>query len=174
MNLNNTCDLGDLHRDGDSAAGGYRVLPPVFQHHGRHLQFSGPVVTIECLEDNALVKAALEGDGTVEVAGQRIGQVLVIDGGASLRTALIGGNLAALAARNGWAGIVVNGCVRDTRELAECNIGIRALALMPMPPNKKGSGRCDVQVTVQGVVVQPGDWLVADEDGIVLLTRRPV
>lgn len=174
MNLNNTCDLGDLHRDGAVSAAGFRVLPPVFRHHGRRQRFSGPVATIECIDDNALVKAVLEGDGSAELAGQRVPQVLVIDGGASLRRALIGGNLAALAVKNGWAGIVVNGCVRDALELADCEIGIRALALMPMPPDRRGSGRRDVPVQVQGVDIRPGDWLVADEDGIVLLARQPL
>lgn len=173
MKLDNTCDLGDLVREGSTSVTGFRVLPPVFQHHGRRQRFSGPVTTIECVDDNALVKAMLEGDGTADLAGQRTARVLVIDGGASLRRALIGGNLAALATRNGWAGLVVNGCVRDSLELAGCDIGIRALGLMPMPPDKRGTGRTDVPVTVQGVPIRPGDWLVADEDGIVLLSRRP-
>jgi regulator of ribonuclease activity A len=99
--------------------------------------------------------------------------VLVVDGGGSLRRALVGGNLAAAAARNGWAGLVIDGCVRDVAELAQCDLGIRALALMPLPTERRGEGQRDVLLQLQGVRVQPGDWLVADEDGIVVLTRRP-
>jgi regulator of ribonuclease activity A len=95
--------------------------------------------------------------------------VLVVDGGGSLRRALVGGNIAAAAARNGWAGVVVDGCVRDVDELRACQVGIRALALIPLPTEKRGQGERDVAVQVQGVWVRPGDRLVADADGIVLL-----
>jgi regulator of ribonuclease activity A len=95
--------------------------------------------------------------------------VLVVDGGSSLRRALVGGNIAASAERNGWAGVVVDGCVRDAAELATCDIGIRALALMPLPTERRQQGLRDVPLIVQGISVRPGDWLVADEDGIVLL-----
>ena len=103
----------------------------------------------------------------VESAGE--GRVLVVDGGASLRRALVGGNLAAAAARNGWAGIVIDGCVRDVAELAACAVGIRALACMPLPTEKRGAGERDVPVQIQGVWVRPGDRLVADADGIVVM-----
>ena len=102
-----------------------------------------------------------------------MGRVLVVDGGASLRRALVGGNLAAAAARNGWAGLVVDGCVRDSAELALADVGIRALALMPLPTERRQAGAVDVPVLIQGVRVQPGDWLVADADGIVLLASAP-
>ena len=93
---------------------------------------------------------------------------VVVDGGASLRRALVGGNLGAAAARNGWAGVVVNGCVRDVAELALCQTGIRALAPMPLPTEKRNEGQRDVAVQIQGVWVRPGDWLYADEDGMVV------
>ena len=96
------------------------------------------------------------------------GRVLVVDGGGSLRRALVGGNLAAAAARNGWAGIVVDGCVRDVAELNATGVGIRALGLMPLPTEKRNEGQRDVVVQIQGVRVQPGDWLYADADGIVV------
>ncbi|OYU98884.1 MAG: hypothetical protein CFE45_14830 [Burkholderiales bacterium PBB5] len=86
---------------------------------------------------------------------------------------LVGGNLAASAARNGWAGLVVDGCVRDVAELAQADVGIRALALMPLPTERRQPGLVDVPVTIQGVRVQPGDWLVADADGIVVLAAAP-
>ena len=94
--------------------------------------------------------------------------MLVVDGGASVRRALVGGNLAVAAARNGWGGIVVDGAVRDAAELAGAGIGIKALALMPMRSVKRGEGQRDLAVEIQGVAVRPGDWLYADEDGIVV------
>jgi regulator of ribonuclease activity A len=95
--------------------------------------------------------------------------VLVVDGAGSLRRALLGGNLGAAAARNGWAGLVIDGCVRDVAELAACDVGIRALAAMPLPTDRRAPGLVDVPVLIQGVWVRPGDRLVADADGIVVL-----
>ena len=98
----------------------------------------------------------------------------MVDGGGSLRKALLGGNLGAAAARNGWAGVVIDGCVRDTSELATQAVGIRALAAMPLPTEKRQQGQADVAVQVQGVWVRPGDWLYADEDGIVVTSKALV
>lgn len=153
-----TCDFCDVHK-GDTS-GAFRVLPPVFQSFGGVPFFYGLVTTVKCHEDNTLVKAA------VDSAGE--GRVLVVDGAGSLRRALVGGNLAAAAARNGWAGIVVDGCVRDMAELNAAAVGIRALALMPLPTEKRNEGQRDVPVQIQGVWVRPGDWLYADADGIVV------
>jgi regulator of ribonuclease activity A len=158
-----TCDLCDA-RKGDTS-GAFRVLPPVFRSFGAHARFAGLVSTVRCSEDNSLVKAAVESPGQ--------GRVLVVDGGGSLRRALVGGNLAAAAARNGWAGIVVDGAVRDAAELRDAAVGILALATMPLPPDKRNEGQRDVPVRVQGVWVRPGDWLCADEDGVVVLDRAP-
>jgi len=153
-----TCDFCDAHKGDDSGA--FRVLAPVFQDLGGLPAFSGPVSTVKCFEDNTLVKAAVDSPGN--------GRVLVVDGGGSLRRALVGGNLAAAAARNGWAGVVVDGCVRDIAELRAAAVGIRALALMPLPTEKRNEGQRDVAVQIQGVWVRPGDWLYADADGIVV------
>lgn len=161
-----TCDICDVHK-GDSS-GDFRVLPPVFQDYGMVKKFCGPVQTIKCFEDNSLVKAAVDAPGWIETPEGRIGKVLVVDGGASLRYALLGGKLGEAAARNGWAGVVINGCVRDAAELIGHKVGIRALALMPLPTEKRNEGQNDVTVSIQGVRVSPGDWLYADEDGIVL------
>ena len=109
--------------------------------------------------------------GYLDTPQGRVGKVLVVDGGGSLRKALLGGNLGAAAARNGWAGVVVDGCVRDTAELATQAVGIRALAAMPLPTEKRQQGQADVAVQLQGVWVRPGDWLYADEDGIVLSSK---
>jgi regulator of ribonuclease activity A len=95
--------------------------------------------------------------------------VLVVDGAGSLRRALLGGNLGAAAAKNGWAGLVIDGAVRDVAELAACDLGIRALAPVPLPTERQGQGLRDVVLQIRGVIVRPGDWLVADADGIVLL-----
>lgn len=157
-----TCDLCDAHK-GDGS-GAFRVLPPVLRDFGGVRAFCGPVVTVKCFEDNSLVKAA------VETPGQ--GRVLAVDGGGSLRRALLGGNLGAAAARNGWAGVVIDGCVRDVAELAAQPVGIRALAAMPLPTEKRNEGQRDVPVQIQGVGVRPGDWLYADADGVVVSDRR--
>lgn len=157
-----TCDLCDAHKNDFS--GDFRVLPPVFKDFGGRSVFSGVVVTVKCHEDNTSVKAATDAPG--------LGRVLVVDGGGSLRRALLGGNLAAAAARNGWAGVVIDGCVRDVQELAAADVGIRALAAMPMPTEKRQMGQSDVPVMIQGVPVFPGDWLYADADGLVISRLR--
>ena len=153
-----TCDLCDAHK-GDTS-GGFRILPPVWRHFGARRAFAGPVTTVKCFEDNSQVKSAVESPG--------LGRVLVVDGGGSLRRALLGGNLGAAAARNGWAGVLIDGCVRDVAELAACEVGICALAPMPLPTERRGEGQRDVPVLIQGVWVRPGDWLYAEEDGVVV------
>jgi regulator of ribonuclease activity A len=162
-----TCDLCDLEKHNTS--GSFRVLPPVFGDFGGRSKFCGPVVTLKCFEDNSLVKAAVDSSGLVDTANGRVPAVLVVDGGASLRRALLGGNLGVAAERNGWAGVVIDGCVRDVAELAELSIGIRALAVIPMPTEKRNEGQRDVAVQIQGVWIYPGDWLYADDDGIVVV-----
>lgn len=164
-----TCDLCDLHKA--DVGERFWVFPPVFRAYGKHPRFCGPVETVQCFEDNTSVKSAVESDGWVETPQGRVGKVLVVDGGASLRRALLGGNLAGAAARNGWAGVVVDGCVRDVAELAQHALGIRALATIPLPTQKRHAGLHNVAVQIQGVWVRPGDWLYADEDGMVLRSR---
>ena len=156
-----TCDFCDEHKTNDS--GEVRVIATVFQNYGARVRFAGAVLTVKCYEDNSHVKQAVESPG--------LGRVLVVDGGASMRRALLGGNLAAAAARNGWAGIVIDGCARDAAELAVLDLGIRALALNPMPTLRAGQGQTGCAVFVQGVQVQTGDWLYADADGMVISTQ---
>ncbi|MCB1997984.1 MAG: ribonuclease E activity regulator RraA [Burkholderiaceae bacterium] len=153
-----TCDLCDP-RKGDTD-GAFRVLPPVFASYGGRSKFCGPVRTVRCFEDNTSVKALLESPGQ--------GAVLVVDGGGSVRRALVGGNIAAAAAANGWAGVVVNAAVRDKAELAAAGVGLLARALIPMPSDRKAPGQVDVALQIEGVWVRPGDWLYADEDGVVV------
>ncbi len=149
-----TTDLSDAY-DGE-----LRHLAPGYLDFGGNLRFHGPVKTLRTDNDNTKVRAA------VEKAGE--GRVLVVDGGGSMLCALFGGNLAKLAAQNGWAGIVIHGCVRDRAELAAENVGIKALASHPKKSQKNDGGTYDVPLTFGGVTVQPGDWLYADEDGVVI------
>lgn len=165
MSLNfSTCDFCDAHKSDGS--GEFRVLPPVFRDYGAVRRFAGPVMTVKCYEDNTLVKALLDTPGE--------GRVLVVDGGGSLRRALLGGLIGGAAARNGWAGVVIDGCVRDLAELAGHAVGIRALGHVPMPTERKGQGQQDLAVFLQGVPVRPGEWLYADEDGTVISARALV
>jgi regulator of ribonuclease activity A len=157
-----TCDLCDENKN--VSDGSFRVLPPLFTDHGARRKFCGPVTTVQCLDDNSRVREAVNTQGE--------GRVLVVDGGGSLRRSLLGGNLAAAAAKNGWAGVVVYGAVRDKAELAACDVGIRALGLIPLPTERRDQGLRDVPVEIAGVPVRPGDWLYADEDGIVVTGPR--
>lgn len=162
-----TCDLCDANKN--DATGSFRVLSPALKNFGGLQKFCGPVVTIKCFEDNSFVKLAVDSSGLVDSTVGRVPAVLVVDGGASMRRALLGGNLGIAAAKNGWAGVVIDGCVRDVAELAQCQVGIRALAAMPMPTEKRNEGQRNVAVQIQGVRVCPGDWLYADADGIVVI-----
>ncbi|KAG5608500.1 hypothetical protein H5410_019781, partial [Solanum commersonii] len=141
-------------------SGELRALQPMFKIYGRRQVFSGPVVTLKVFEDNVLVREFLEEKGN--------GRVLVVDGGGSLRCAILGGNPVVQAQNNGWAGIVVNGCVRDVDEINGCDIGVRALASHPMKANKKGIGEKHVPITIAGTRICDGEWLYADTDGILI------
>jgi len=152
-----TTDMSD--ELGDAA----RVAAPGFVDFGGCINFSGPIATVKCHEDNSMVRQALEEPGK--------GRVLVIDGGGSMNCALLGDMLGALAVDNGWHGIVVNGCVRDSAELANIDIGIKALATHPRKSQKRGLGERDVPVQFAGIEFRPGDQLYADRDGIVVTAR---
>ncbi|HRE17857.1 MAG TPA: ribonuclease E activity regulator RraA, partial [Rhodocyclaceae bacterium] len=134
-----------------------RVVAPMFQRYGGKTAFSGRIVTLKIFEDNSLVREALGEPGT--------GKVLVIDGGGSLRCALVGDQLAILAQKNGWEGIVVYGCIRDSGDINDIAIGVRALNTHPQKSIKKGAGDRDIAVTFGGVTFHPGEWLYADDDG---------
>ena len=149
-----TADLMD--RRGDELAS----CDVQLRDFGGRARFSGRVRTVRCLEDNVLLRTMLSTPGA--------GQVLVVDGGGSMRTALMGDNIARSAVDHGWAGVVINGCVRDTTELARLPIGIRALGSNPRRSAKAGSGEVDTPVTFGGATFAPGAELYADEDGIVV------
>jgi RraA family protein len=131
-----------------------------FKDFGGLKKFAGRASTIRCHENNPLVRAALNEPGD--------GRVLVVDGGGSTRCALMGDNLAALAAKNGWSGVVVNGCVRDVDDVGRCRVGVKAIAAHPVPSSKRDPGLRDVDVSFAGVTVSPGDWIYADSDGVVV------
>ncbi|WP_028312964.1 ribonuclease E activity regulator RraA [Derxia gummosa] len=154
-----TTDLCDANED-RIATGALRVLAPGWRSFGGLKGFAGPAVTLKAFEDNTQVRTILGEPGE--------GRVLVVDGGGSMRCAMVGGNLGVLAAKNGWAGVLVNGCVRDTRELAACEVGIYALATHPQKSVKANGGQRDIAVQFPGGVVRPGDWVYADEDGVLV------
>ena len=154
-----TTDLCDAN-EGALAAGSLRVMQPGLIWLGARASFGGPAVTLQLFEDNSLLADAVQSPGE--------GRVLVVDGGGSLRCAVFGGNLAATAAKNGWAGVVINGCARDSAEIDAAPIGVRALALHPRRSVKRGAGQRDVPVTFLGVTVRPGEWIYADADGVLV------
>ena len=139
------------------------VLEPLFANYGAKLKFSGEIVTIKCFEDNSLVRDAVGTPGG--------GRVLVVDGGASLRHALLGDMLAARAVENGWQGLLINGCVRDVEVLANMDLGVRALNSHPVKTEKRGEGQRDVPVFFAGAQIHPGQYLYADTNGIVVAKR---
>ena len=135
-----------------------------FRQYGARTAFAGPIATIRCHRDNALVKKLLNTPGE--------GRVLVVDGGGSLASALMGDLIAASAVEQGWSGVVINGAVRDVATLRTLNLGIKALGSNPRKSAKEGAGEVDVPVTFGGVEFRPGHWLYSDEDGIVVAPRR--
>ncbi|MGI9142902.1 MAG: ribonuclease E activity regulator RraA [Fluviibacter sp.] len=139
-----------------------RIVAPMFQRYGGKTAFAGQIVTLKLFEDNSLVRAVLGEPGT--------GKVLVIDGGGSMRCALLGDQLAEMAVKNGWEGVVVYGCIRDSAAINGLPLGVRALNTHPLKTVKKNIGERDVNVTFGGVTLKPGEWLCADEDGVIVST----
>jgi regulator of ribonuclease activity A len=154
-----TTDLSDAHPEA-------QVCEPIFGDFGGRLAFHGPIKTLKVFEDNALVRSTLETPGE--------GRVLVVDGGGSMRCALVGGNLGQLGVKNGWAGIVVYGYIRDSEEIAGQDIGVKAMGTHPRK-SEKGlhSAHADKVVNFAGVTFRPGAWLYADADGIVV-SEQPI
>lgn len=153
-----TCDLLDEHENRTDLR--LRVLDPMFKCFGGNLRFAGRIETLKLFEDNSLVREALASPGE--------GRVLVIDGGGSRRCALVGDQLGALAEKNDWSGIVVWGCIRDSAAINRQSIGVRALDTHPKKSIKKGVGERGLPVTFAGVTFVPGEWLYADEDGVIV------
>ena len=152
-----TFSTADLH---DEHEGKVQVASVLMQSFGQKTRFSGPISTVKCFEDNSLVRAALEEPGA--------GRVLVVDGGGSIRCALVGDKLAELAMKNGWKGLVINGCIRDSAVISTLDIGIKALGTNPRRSVKKGEGERDIVLKFAGATFTPGTYLYADEDGILI------
>ena len=152
-----TFSTADLHDDHE---GKVQVANILMEGYGQKTRFSGPISTVKCFEDNSLVRAALEEPGK--------GRVLVVDGGASIRCALVGDKLAELGMQNGWEGMVIHGCIRDSAVISTLDIGIKALGTNPRRSVKKGEGERDIVLNFADAAFTPGDWLYADEDGILL------
>jgi regulator of ribonuclease activity A len=153
--VTSTSDLWDAHADRAI------VCELQLRQFGGVTAFSGEIATVRCLEDNVLVKQRVAEPGN--------GRVLVVDGGGSLRCALVGDNVAGLALENGWAGLVMNGCVRDVEALGRLAIGVKALGSNPRPSGKVGTGELDVPVSFGGATFTPGATLHSDADGILVL-----
>jgi len=149
-----TADLCDAHEDKVS------VLAPMFRSFGGRSAFGGVISTLKLFEDNSLVRKALESAGN--------GRVLVVDGGASMRCALVGDQLAELGVKNGWAGIIVYGCIRDSKAIGDMDLGVFALGTHPRKTVKRNTGEVDLAVTFGGVTFTPGHYAYVDEDGVIV------
>lgn len=156
MTTFSTPDLTDAHPD-------VCAIELQFTSFGAIRQFSGPAVTIKCHEDNSLVKACVAEPGA--------GRVIVVDGGGSLRRALLGDMLAEQAASNGWAGLVINGAIRDVDEIAATAIGVQALGRCALKTEKLGMGQRDVPIAFGGVSINPGDYIFADNNAVIVSPR---
>ena len=161
-----TCDLLDDHPDLDIQV----VIPSLdgkfFKSYGARKTFGGEVVTVKCFEDNSRVKELLATDGT--------GKVLVVDGGASMRCALMGDMIAESAVKNNWNGVIIYGCVRDVDAIAELDLGVHALATIPQKSNRKGVGEVDIEISFGNVCFNSGDFVYADNNGIVVSKTKLV
>ena len=137
-----------------------RVVEPMLSNFGGREQFCGQITTIKCFEDNSLVKQLVGTSGE--------GRVIVVDAGGSLRRACLGDMLAEQAASNGWAGLIIYGCIRDVDQIRAADIGVQALGVHPMKTDKKGVGELNIPVTFGGVTFAPKDYVYADNNGIIL------
>ncbi|MEZ5573692.1 MAG: ribonuclease E activity regulator RraA [Halioglobus sp.] len=153
-----TPDLSD-------AAPEARAVELPWINYGQIRQFGGQAVTIKCHEDNSLVKQCVEEPGQ--------GRVIVVDGGGSRRRALLGDMLAEKAAANGWAGLVINGVIRDVDEIGRTGLGVQALGSCPIKTEKLGAGQRDLDIHIGGVAIAPGDYIYADNNGV-LVSKRPL
>ena len=141
-----------------------QVLDPLFRDYGGRRRFCGETVTLKCFEDNSLVGE------TVRTPGQ--GRVIVVDGGGSLQRALLGDLLAAAAVENGWRGLVINGAVRDVEILETIDLGVKALGACPVKTDKRGEGQLDTPLRFAGAQLEPGQYLYADANGVIVARRK--
>ncbi|SFX52084.1 ribonuclease E activity regulator RraA [Marinospirillum alkaliphilum] len=136
------------------------VVEPMFNNYGGRDSFGGEIVTIKCFEDNSLVKEEVEKPGA--------GKVMVVDAGGSFRCAMLGDMLAEKAVKNGWEGVIMYGCIRDVDVITELDLGVQALGTHPKKSEKKGIGEYQVAVSFGGVTFVPGDYVYADNNGIIV------
>jgi regulator of ribonuclease activity A len=153
-----TADLYDLYAEK------LQVVLPIFRSFGKKKKFLGEIVTIKCYEDNSLVANQVKQNGK--------GKVLVVDGGGSLKKALLGDNLAKNAVENGWEGLVIFGCIRDSAIVNELEIGVKALNTNPAKTEKRNEGQLNIKISFGDVIFKPGDFLYSDEDGIVVTQKK--
>lgn len=151
-----TPDLCDAHPE-------VQVVEPMFGNFGGREAFGGEIVTVKCFEDNSVVKE--------QVAKPGKGKVMVVDGGGSMRAALLGDMLADQAVENGWEGLLIYGCIRDVDAIGETDLGVQALGTYPRKTEKRGLGDLNVPVTFGGVTFQPGHYVYADNNGVVVSTK---
>ena len=137
-----------------------QVVEPMFNNYGLHESFGGEIVTVKCFEDNSKVKELVDTDGK--------GKVMVVDGGGSMRHALLGDMLAEKAAKNGWEGLIIYGCVRDVDAMMETELGVQALGTNPLKTDKRGLGDVNVTVKFGGVEFVPGQFVYADNNGVIV------
>ena len=152
-----TADISDQYPDE------VQIAEPGFRDYGGIPAFAGPISTVSCQNDNSKVREALEEEGN--------GRVLVVDGSASMQCALLGDILAAMGHEHHWAGVIVNGCIRDSAVIATIQIGVKALDTNPLKSVKRGIGDRDVPVRFAGIDFTPGHWVCADPDGILVAPR---
>ena len=155
-----TCDLLDDNEDKELQVVSPSIDGKFFRSFGARKTFGGQVVTVKCFEDNSRVKELLATDGT--------GKVLVVDGGASMRCALMGDMIAESAVKNHWNGVIIYGCVRDVDAIAELDLGVQALASIPQKSTRKGVGETGLSLSFGGVTIAQDDYIYADNNGIVV------
>ena len=141
-----------------------QVVEPMFNNYGGRESFGGEIVTVKCFEDNSVVKEQAGTPGH--------GKVMVVDGGASMRAALLGDMIAENAASNGWEGIIIYGCIRDVDVIMETELGVQALSTNPMKTDKRGLGDLNVPVTFGGVTFKPGQYIYADNNGVIVSPEK--
>ncbi len=149
-----TPDLCDEYPDS------VRILEPIFRNYGGKTSFGGEIVTIKCFEDNSRVKESAATPGK--------GKVMVIDGGGSLKKALLGDLIAETALNNGWEGFIIYGCIRDAEQIGSMQIGVKALNTIPLKTQRKGVGDLNIPITIGGVTITPGEHIYADTTGIIV------
>ena len=140
-----------------------KIVEPIFNNYGGKRAFGGEIVTVKCHEDNSVVKKQASEPGH--------GKVMVVDGGGSLRCALLGDLIAEKAVENGWEGLVIFGCIRDVDAIGELDLGVQALRTIPIKSVRKDRGDLNIEITFGGVTFQPGDFVYADNNGVIVSTK---